>query len=258
MVSQPTYSIKDIITPKGKTRHTETPVKRLRPVHEKLTGMLMQIEPPEFLYCPVKGRSQIDNAAKHRGARTTYTLDIKEYFPSTPSRRVYWFFNSVLKCAPDVSAVISKLATREGHLPTGSPLSPILAFYSFYDMWNSIARIAIEGGCVMTVYMDDVAISGAVVPGELIWKIKQSIYKAGLRSHKERKFQDQPALVTGVIVNGDKLLLPHQQHLKAHSTRELLRQTEDEADIVHLQNRLRGLAGHRNQIRLAAGRNNLS
>ena len=254
LIDEPTYSVKDITTAKGKTRHTETPVKRLRSAHERLTRLLMQIEPPEYLYCPVKARSQIDNAARHRGARMVWTLDLKDYFPSTPSRRVYWFFNTVMKCTTDVSAVIAKLATREGHLPTGSPLSPILAYYSFYDMWNALAQVARENGCTITVYMDDITVSGSSVSGELTWRIKQGIHSAGLRYHKERTFVDEPALITGVIVDGEKLLLPYQQHLKAHDTRQLLSKAESDIDINRLNNRLRGLSGHRNQIRLAAVR----
>ena len=47
-------------------------------------------------------------------------LDVREYFPSTPSHRVYWFFHTVMRCSTDVAAVLAKLLTVEGHLATGS------------------------------------------------------------------------------------------------------------------------------------------
>lgn len=250
LTKSPLYSVKDIITDKGKKRHTETPVKQLRAIHERVERILMRIEPPSFLYCPVKGRSQISNAARHRGSRVFHTLDIKEYFPSTPQRRVFWFFNQIMGCARDVSAILATLTTREGHLPTGSPLSPILAFYAFYDMWTEVAAIGERNGLILTVYMDDVTVSGNAVPGDILWQIKNTIFRTGLRYHKERVYRDRPAIVTGIIVDGQNLLLPHRQHLKAHAARKRMCMTENLLEMEALESSLKGLMGHRRQVRL--------
>ncbi len=73
---------------------------------------------------------------------------------------MYWFFHKVMRCSPDVAAILANLLTVDGMLATGSTVSPILSFFAFYDMWFAIGRIAKDAGCVLTVYMDDVTLSG--------------------------------------------------------------------------------------------------
>jgi len=249
LADQSMYSVKDIITKKGKARHTETPVKSLRAVHERLTKLLMSIEPPSFLFCPVKGRSQIDNALRHRNSKVICTLDIRDYFPSTPASKVAWFFLKEMECAPDVSAILSRIICRNGRLPTGSPVSSVAAFYAFFGMWNEIAAIAIKNDCLVSVYMDDLTISGAEVPGDVLWQIKQTIHRAGLRYHKERVYRARPALVTGVVVRDGKLLLPNRQHMKCNNERELISFDTDSSE--EHSRRLTGLMAYREQIRKA-------
>jgi hypothetical protein len=248
------YSQKDITTSKGKVRHTETPTKGLRRVHERLMRPLMTIEPPDFLFCPVKGRSQIDNALQHRDAREICTLDVVDYFPSTRASKVAWFFSNTMQCAPDVSAILAQLATKDGHIPTGSPLSPILAFYAFLGMWNEIARLAKESNCKTSVYVDDLTVSGEEVSGDLMWAIKRTIHGAGLRYHKVRICREAPAIVTGVVVQSGSLLLPHRHHQRSHETRTLMKNSDDAEGAASLERRLQGLMAHRNQVKLANSR----
>lgn len=250
LTDQSMYAVKDVLTKKGKVRHTETPVKSLRAVHERLTRLLMSIQPPDYLFCPVKGRSQIDNALRHRNAGVICTLDIKNYFPSTPASKVAWFFLTRMECAPDVSAILAKIICRNGRLPTGSPLSSIAAFYAFSEMWDHISAIALKYGCVLTVYMDDLTISGPKVSGEALWEIKQAIHRAGLQYHKEHVYRAQPAIVTGVVIRDGKLLLPNRQHRKCHDTRQLVSSDTDNLEEHH--RRLAGLMAYRQQIQKAA------
>jgi hypothetical protein len=63
---------------------------------------------------------------------------------------------------------------------------------------------------------------GQKVPLSDIWRIKQMIHGYGLRYHKEKTFVDRPAEITGVIVRGDKLAVPHRQHLKRRSAQQEL------------------------------------
>jgi hypothetical protein len=82
------------ITRNGKTkvRVIQEPRGALRAIHITVRKMLSRIDPPDFLFCPVKRRSYVSNAARHIGAKEIRTLDIHAYFPSTPRHRVYWFF----------------------------------------------------------------------------------------------------------------------------------------------------------------------
>ncbi|WP_413989692.1 hypothetical protein ACMDCR_27655 [Labrys okinawensis] len=58
------------------TRHIEDPAKLLKTAQGKLAKLLSRIAPPDFLFCPVKRRSYVTNAARHRGNRVIRSLDI--------------------------------------------------------------------------------------------------------------------------------------------------------------------------------------
>src|SRR3546814_10238221 len=88
-------------------------------------------------------------------------------------------------CRADVAGILGDLCTFEGHLPTGSPLSPILAYYSYHDMWAEIAAFCTAKGYTLTVYVDDVTISGAKVPVADVWHVRRMIHRTGLRRSEE-------------------------------------------------------------------------
>lgn len=231
-----------------KIREIQEPRGVLRSIHARLAVLLSRIEPPDFLFCPVKRRSYVSNAAHHIGAKQVRTLDIKTYFPATPEHRVFWFFNHILQCERDVASILGRLLTVNGHLATGSPVSPILSFFSFYDMWNEISRLTLENGCKLSVYIDDITISGNVVPDWLLWEIKKQIHARGLVYHKERNFFNGVAEITGVIVDEEGLSLPNRQHQKSHLLRKKLYQETNEENRITISLSLKGLETQRKQV----------
>jgi hypothetical protein len=236
----------DINKKGGGKRHVENPAAPLKAVQAKIAKMLSAIDPPDFLFCPVKGRCYVSNAASHRANRVVHCLDIKKFFPSTPSRRVFWFFEKIMKCRKDVASILTVLSTYQRRLPTGSPLSPIMAYFAYYDLWAKLDTFCCDRGYMLTVYIDDVTVSGTKVPLSDIWVIKRMIHGYGLRYHKEKSFIDRPAEITGVIVKEDKLSVPYRQHLKRRLARQELQ--SGEGDIQVLQGRLAGLDGQIRQV----------
>lgn len=233
---------------KTKVRVIQEPRGNVRQIHVVVRKMLTRIEPPEFLFCPVKRRSYVSNAALHAGTKEIRKLDIQAYFPSTPSHRVFWFFHTAMACSPDVAAVLAKLLTVDGHLATGSTVSPILSFFAFYDMWLAVAEIANEAGCLLSVYMDDIAVSGDRVPNKAIWQIKQQVHARELIAHKERHYTGGIGEVTGVLIKQGKLQVPNRQLKKAYDTRIALAAAINPAEITRLSSVLRGLNQQRKQI----------
>ncbi len=233
---------------KIKVRLTQEPRGSLRALHERVKRLLSRITPPGFLFCPVKGRSYVGNAAVHAGAAEIRTVDVKAYFTSTLRRRVFWFFKSIMQCEPDVAAILARLLTVNGHVPTGSPVSPILCFYAFYDMWHEIAELARAQGCKITVYMDDLTVSGPAVPEWLMWKIRQKIHSRGLLYHKERRFTGGFAEVTGVVLRDGRTVLPNRQRKRAHEIATQIRALSDGEERQGLQRRLTGLRAQRRQV----------
>ena len=151
------------LIPGGKKRHIEEPKQRLKWIHKRIENVLNQIFPPDYLFCPVKRRSYVTNARQHRDAFEVHCLDIKKYFPSTRTSRVFQFFHEEMQCTPDVAGALMILCTFKDHLPTGSPLSPILSFLAHKRMWERISRMVKDAGCQLTVYIDDLTVSGKKV-----------------------------------------------------------------------------------------------
>ncbi|KMS51787.1 hypothetical protein V473_22935 [Sphingobium cupriresistens LL01] len=149
-------------------------------------------------------------------------------------------------CRADVAGILGDLCTFEGHLPTGSPLSPILAYYSYHDMWAEIAAFCTAKGYTLTVYVDDVTISGAKVPVADVWHVRRMIHRTGLRYHKLKHYVDRPAEITGVVVRDGKVVVPNRQRLKHRKTRLALQQPG--SGDQRLKGRLSGLAGQMRQI----------
>jgi hypothetical protein len=233
------------------TRHIENPIRELKRAQAHIARVLGRITPPDFLFCPVKRRCYVTNAAAHRNNRVVQCLDIKKFFPNTPQQRVFWFFHKVMHCSRDIAGLLAKLACYRNHLPTGSPLSPIMAYYAFYDLWAEIAIFCKDKGYTFTVYIDDVTVSGTSIPKADMWLIRQMIHKCGLVAHKAKTYVDRPAEITGVVVHAGKLLAPFRQHQKKHQARALLSEATGE-ERAALLGRISGLEG---QIRQIAGKN---
>lgn len=242
------YSEFDIPKKNGSgSRHVENPCRPLKLVQARLARRLCQIDPPAFLFCPVKKRCYVSNAAAHRRNRVVQCLDIKSFFPSVTHRRVYWFFHKILRCERDIAGLLAQLACYQGHLPTGSPLSPIMAYFAYFDLWQRIATFCEERGYTFTVYIDDVTVSGPRVPKSDIWEIRRMIHAVGLRYHKEKTFIDKAAEVTGVILQKGRLIAPFRQHKKMHEARKLLAAAAD-TERHALLGRVAGIRGQIKQI----------
>jgi retron-type reverse transcriptase len=242
----------DFLKPKstGGNRIISAPRGDLKAVQRRIADLLQRIAPPEYLFAPVKGRSYVDNAAEHLGARSIRLLDVQEFFPSCTANKVIWFFHRRMQCSADVAAIVRGIVTRAGRLPQGSPCSPILAYLCYVDMWEEIARIVESAGCRLSIYADDLTISGRVVPGAAIWEIKKVLRKHGHRynAQKERSKHLKPAEITGVILRQNELLVPNRQRKALHGLRHQLAQQSPDGDIAQLTAQLRGREAQMNQV----------
>ena len=211
-------SLREVLAPRGD----------LKRIQSRVAELLLRLETPNYLMAPVRGRSNIDNAAQHRGARSFHLLDVEDFFPSCSTSKVAHFFGKVMKCPPDVAKILVEITTRNGSLPTGSPASPSLAFWAYKDMWDEIDQIVRAGGCDFTVYIDDITISGPVVRGSMIHCVKQRLKHHGHNFHprKEASQVDGNVEATGVILRpGGKMALPNRQHLEIHKLRNAMQRT---------------------------------
>lgn len=236
-----------------KGRHIEEPKTNLKLIHKRIEDLLKRIRLPDYIHSPGKGSSYISNAKIHVNAKLIGTIDIKKYFLSTPRRHVYHFFYSIMKCSSDVAAILAEISTFKDHLPTGSPLSPILSYFSHMSMWQSIYEIGVNANCKISIYSDDITISGDQISGKIIHEIKEELRKCGLNSNrkKEKLYKcTKPCKVTGVIITASgELKSPNQQHLKYHQTCQLLRSESNFRKRHKLLQRSAGLASQIQQVK---------
>jgi hypothetical protein len=205
----------------GTFRPVLAPRGDLKRIQRRIGELLLRVKTPDYLMSPVRGRSNIDNAARHRGAAAFHLLDIEDFYPSCTASKVAWFFGKYLGCPPDVVKVLLDLTTLNGVLPAGSPASPSLAFWAYADMWDEIDQLTRDAGCQVSVYVDDITVSGQSVPGVLIHAIKERLAHHGhsFKASKEIGQINAPVVVTGVVVRGRTLLMPNGQHLERHKLR---------------------------------------
>ncbi|MBX4882614.1 RNA-directed DNA polymerase [Rhizobium bangladeshense] len=231
-------------------RPIDIPVPPLKKLQGRIADLLSRVEPPEFLCSPVKGVSYVDNARRHINSHAFWLLDIADYFPNCRADRVAWFFRTKMKCAPDVTTILVALTTDKDRLPQGSPCSPILAYFSNMRMWRDISTLVTNAGCVLSVYADDITISGSKVPGGLVWQIKQTIHKNGfkLKRDKELSLIASPADITGVIVQNGQLKLPNRQRKKLVELVSQQKATSDKKLLAKLDNQIQGRIAQRRQI----------
>ena len=142
---------------------------------------------------------------------------------------------NTFECASDVADVLANLITYSDHLPTGSPVSQTLAFYSHLDMFETLASLASQRNITMTCYVDDLTFSGNAVTLAFMWEVKKIIHSNGLRYHKERIYRhDAPKLITGVIVLGNELHVPNALQLEIASGYNELIKLEQENSLTRL------------------------
>lgn len=209
-------------------RAIQAPEGLLKATHQRISDLLARIELPAYLFSQ-KGRSYADNAHAHRGNVPLIKTDISKFYPSITHAMVVRLFRDDFMCAPDIARRLADLCCyQQRHLPTGSSLSGRVAFWAARHMFDEIADLASQHGCVMTAYVDDITVSGATATKSLLGEIRRTIHRHGLKT-KSKKSHSYPAtapkMVTGVIVTGSETRLPNQRHQKIHQLRQELVQT---------------------------------
>lgn len=197
-----------------KIRHVEVPKRALERVHRRLFILLERIKKPPYLHSGTKGRSYITNAKVHLGDVPVVKLDIKKFYPSIEFDRIFRFFQDTLQCPPDVSALLTRLCTINGHIPTGSCVSQLLAYFAALPMFEELS--ATSGPDIrFTCYVDDMTWSGSGAGSALLWQLKQVIHRHGFRYHADYVYgATEVKVVTGVVIQGTSLKV---QQSKEHA-----------------------------------------
>jgi retron-type reverse transcriptase len=193
----------------GEEREICAPKKQLKYLQKNLAVILSWYYKPN-IHCQgfVQGRSIVTNAEIHTNKSYVLNVDIKDFFPSIRTARI----SNCLQHAPfefsePMAKIIARIASKEGVLPQGSPMSPILSNICCEQMDSDLAKLAEVFKLTYSRYADDLTFSGyrpifdSLFFKELgkIVRKKHSfqIKKSKTRVQTKHKRQE----VTGIVVN---------------------------------------------------------
>ncbi len=125
-------------------REIQEPKGKLRRAHEIIQKHMSIIEVPAYLFSGVKGKSSVDNAKYHLPCRYMLTTDISGFFGNTQKEFIKRMFLHDFCTAPDIAHILAEIICYRDFVPTGSPLSQSVAFWSQKHLFDLIYRISRE------------------------------------------------------------------------------------------------------------------
>jgi len=206
---------RSIIPRPGKDRRINEPHSLTLQLHYRLLQLLDRVRRPPFIHSATRGRSCLTNAEPHKNDQPAACADIKRHFESTTKRRLARFFAGDLQMAPDLAARLASLCSVDDHLPLGSPVSPLLAYWAHNRFFDSAFRLCQEQRVTMTLYGDDLCFSGKSASLRLLFKVDALAREHGvwLPRDKQRTFaRGSSKVFAGVEIRSKALALPTAKH----------------------------------------------
>lgn len=210
-----------------KTRTIQAPKVALKVLQAWFAAHVARaVQLPSCVYGFVPGRSGVKEAAQqHCPAKWVYSLDIRDFFPSITEQQVH---DALIRIGyGDTAAVfLARLMTLKGHLPQGSPASPVLSNWVFLPTDNKLLALATEFGIRYTRYADDLVFSGLdAPPKELQIRVREIVTGAGwVISDEKEQLTSLPARlkVHGLLVHGSRPRLTKGYRNRIRAFRHLL------------------------------------
>jgi retron-type reverse transcriptase len=155
----------------------------------------------------VRGRSAVQGAAVHCGAKWIYSIDIENFFPSTPESLVTRALGE-LGYPQHGAELISKLCCYKGNLAQGSPASPVISNLVFKEVDQDLRDLAARHGVRYTRYADDLVFSGVgSMPQKVPHEVRVKVASHGWTiSEGKEHYAERPQRlkVYGLLVHGEK------------------------------------------------------
>lgn len=232
------FESKDKKNPKKK-RWVQEPIGIRKKLHKRLHKLIAKIESPDFLCSGKRGISIRKNAEIHERSANILTLDIQKFYESTNVEYVLRFFLHDLKIENDLALKLAKACTCKGRIPTGSPLSQVLAYWSYRRMFEAFDALARKHGMVFSLYVDDMTFSSPNrIPGGFHLKVSFHLKRLGLRikNGKIEYFKDSDAkTITGNVITRDGKIVVRNSHAKKIQDKIKEAGSVDKMDLVHLR-----------------------
>lgn len=200
---------------KGKKRYIEEPNEELKVLQQIIAFELQKkYSCPIYCYSGWRGRNNVLNTKAHLGKREVITMDISHYFPNTKEKFVRKYFENC-GITGEVLEWLLKATVYNGHLPTGSPTSPILATLIHQPLFDIIYNSMKKQDINFTLYVDDMTLSSNKhIPNSTIKYIRKVLktHALFLKSKKIKRFGYKQAIITGCInKQGGITEMPYKQ-----------------------------------------------
>lgn len=275
----------------GRMRLIEAPKQHLKHIQRRiLANILDRVPVHPAAHGFVKGRSIQTFAAPHVGRAVVLRMDLEDFFPSFPARRIQAFFrtlgypeevadilgglctnavrysawkDSALKSTPAAFQDARRLYSRP-HLPQGAPTSPALANVCSYRLDCRLAGLAKSAGAVYTRYADDLAFSGDGDFATCAERFSTSVAAIALESgfavnHRKTRIMRKGVRqhLAGLVTN-ERLNVPRDEfeRLKAILTNSIRHgwQSQNRAGHPEFRSHLAGRVSFIESIHAARGR----
>jgi len=140
-------------------RLIEHPCPALKRVQQSVNSLLQRLDLPSIFHGSHVGTSVVSNALPHRSSSWFLTFDLANYYKNIRPQKVYRGFVE-MGAAPDVARVLTRLTTIKGRVPQGAPTSPVVAAIAMLNLARRLANLGRPFHAKISVYGDNVAISG--------------------------------------------------------------------------------------------------
>ncbi|TYG33636.1 RNA-directed DNA polymerase [Lonepinella koalarum] len=226
------YQTFTILKKSGDDRIIQKPHNSLKEIQKSIANILMHCvddirkDKPNYLKCSHAfewGKSIVSNSEIHINKKFVLNIDIADFFDSIHYGRIKGFFVSdyYFSLNETIARVIAKVATCNGTLPQGSPLSPIISSLIGNLIDIKFLELAKKYRFTYSRYADDITLSSnKELSDELViwdrennvWKVTNTIEsllnrKSGFKINEKKtrynRFSSRQ-LVTGIVVNKEK------------------------------------------------------
>lgn len=184
------YTLKQEPKKNGGIRNIHAPSRRLKFVQKKLLKkVLLNIPVPKEIGAS-KGSSPKLQMQHHVGKKMLMTLDISDFFPSIQHYRVTRLLTD-RGFPKTVAKFISRLCTYKGSVPQGAPTSTQIARILMLPAYRRIDNLFKNIPVNITVWVDDIVISGPHSVQNKVQTIKDIVKSCGF-SINDKKVHFMP------------------------------------------------------------------
>ena len=243
--NKPERYYRRFMIPKGKEKREIVAPKIGLKIIQKWLSVQLQSRASfcDLVFGFIPGLSHIDAASQHTKAKWIYSIDLENFFPSTPASCVASSLNRFGYDA-DSADLISKLCCYRGSLAQGAPSSPVLSNITMFGVDGALAVLAEELNVRVTRYADDITFSSTGEFPLLLPRKLQAIFvdTPWRISEKKTHFAEAPARlkVHGLMVNGDTVKLTKGYRNKLRAYRHVLQMNQcRQEDVPRLSGHLR-------------------